>query len=163
MYAEFSIELTFERVFNIDQGLDVGPAQLSTQCVEFLFICKSLRTAETMSKLLVAPAFTIGQCQLVRKLMNCLFTLFSPLHLQDFGLDPFTYSPVKNAKLGIDGTRQSLTGSIDQSRDVLKQAVIDSLKNFHYHSLELSPQRGDNYNLLLCCALVSYQPDPSGE
>jgi hypothetical protein len=96
------------------------PAQLSPQCRDNLFIREDFRKMEAMAQLFFTPASTIGLGELPRQGDNDLFAVFSPLALEDFGVNAVADLPVKQGDFGIDGNSSALFGPVDELPNFLK-------------------------------------------
>lgn len=84
---------------------------------------KSLRGAETMSQLLLAPTPTVVGRQPARQRGNDL-PVPGTLTSQNLGLDPATYLPVKECQLCIDRCGRAAPRRVDQSTDIGEQGCI---------------------------------------
>jgi hypothetical protein len=135
----------------------MGPAQLSTQCVDNFLGLEHLAEAQHMTQVLGAEAAPVFGFQLSRQRSDDLFAVAGPLPLEHLGAYAPANAPVQHGQGRIDRGGQSGPRFIDQNVDVAGQASgpCCNLHVLRFH--QLAP-RYDSFstNLLPMAIIVQY-------
>ncbi len=58
--AKLAVEIAFQRIVEIDQRFEVGPAQLSPQCGDFFLVRKCFGKTEYVAEILGRKSASVG-------------------------------------------------------------------------------------------------------
>ncbi len=113
--AHFGVKVALKRVLEINDRLEMGPAQLSQQCGDNLEIGKRLRETDHVAQRLVRVAPAELLFQLSPQCGDNFFPIRGPLFLEDVAADAIADMPVSQYECRID----RLVGSLPSSNDDL--------------------------------------------
>ena len=81
--AKLNVEIAFQWIVEIDQGLEVGPAQLSPQCGDFFLVRKCFGKTEHVAEILGRKSASVASGQLFRQGEDDLFAIVGALAVED--------------------------------------------------------------------------------
>jgi hypothetical protein len=99
------VEVALAWIVEVDQGAEVGPCQLSTQCGDNLPVRAGLGKPDHVAEILVgeAPAELCRQPR--RNRGHDTLAIPGALGTEDLGPEPVPHLPVEHNLAGIDGLR----------------------------------------------------------
>lgn len=121
--AHLGVEVALKGLVEVQQRTKVGPTQLSTQCVDNVFIGKNLGKPHHVAQVLRAKAAPVVNGQLLRQRCHDLLTVRRALALQHLGVDTLPHAPVEQREPHVDGDGGLLPSGIDEMAQLGQQRI----------------------------------------
>jgi hypothetical protein len=150
--------VALERIVEVDQGLEMRPAQLSPQRGDSLLVGKCLREPHHVTQVLGGEAAPEVCRQLSRQRGDDLLAVAGAFAAEDLAMDPLTHLPVQPGQLGVDGRRGAPVRVGYQLPDVGDQTGGDGL--YGGHTKPILPER--SFRIMVSWGLASGAEGPAG-
>ena len=121
--AHLGVEVSFQRVVDVDDLLEVSPAQFSPQCGDNLLIREYLGESEHVPQAFLGEAAAALRGQLSPQRGTICLAVFGPLLVEDILAYPLANVPVQADQPGVDRPCDLLAGRFDQGSDVAQEPI----------------------------------------
>lgn len=121
--AHLQVEVALEGIVEVDQGLEVRPAQFSPQCGDNLRIRKGLGKPDKMPQVLGTVPAAVLLRQGVGQSCDDFFPIGCPFLLEEVGVQGVSDLPVKPDQFGIDRDGSPLAGLFNQVADLMEEGI----------------------------------------
>lgn len=119
LLTHLQVEVALERVFEVDQGLEMRPAQLSPRCGDNVFCREGFGKAHHVVQVLAREASIVVGFQLSRQCGDNLLAISGPLPFQHLSADALANVPVQHRQGAVDGFARCEAEAADVTQQLL--------------------------------------------